>query len=94
MTAPSPAFVARDGVAARPVPHHDLRHRPLPTPLSVVRTRPAPARAPFVVLIAALVVGGLVALLLLNTALTQGAFERKAVARDLRHLVETQQGLR
>ena len=97
MTATSTAFIAHEGAAARPVPHHDLTHRTLPTlppPLSVVRTRPAPARAPFVVLIGALVVGGLVALLLLNTALTQGAFERKAVTRELRHLVETQQGLR
>jgi hypothetical protein len=78
----------------RPVPHHELPHRSQPAPLAVVRTRPGPARAPFVILIAALVVGGLVGLLLLNTALTQGAFERKAVSREVKKLIETQQGLR
>lgn len=63
-------------------------------PLSVVRTRPRQSRAPFVVLVVGLLVSGLVALLLLNTALTQGAFQEKHLAGDLKQLTGTQQALR
>ncbi|MCU1675290.1 MAG: putative rane protein [Frankiales bacterium] len=75
--------------SSTPVKRVDTR-----APLAVVRTRPAPARAPFVILIAALLVAGLVLLLLLNTALTQGAFQQKSVAREVKQLVETEQSLR
>jgi hypothetical protein len=63
-------------------------------PLSVVRTRPQPSRAPFVVLVVGLLLSGLVALLLLNTALTQGAFQEKNLSREVKQLTGTQQSLR
>lgn len=57
-----------------------------PAPLRVVRQRKAPARAPFVLVVAGLLSAGLVTVLLVNTWLAQGSF-------TLRRLQEQQSAL-
>lgn len=57
------------------------------------RARSRAARAPFVVLVLTLLGGGLVALLLINTALSQGAFAVQSLQKANASLVEQQQQL-
>ncbi|MGH8867371.1 MAG: FtsB family cell division protein [Actinomycetes bacterium] len=66
----STARSVRTSPAVRPA-----RPEPSRPPLRVVPSRPhRPARAPFVALVVTLLGGGLVGLLLLNTALAEGSF--------------------
>jgi len=68
---------ARAGSAApRRAPQALPPPRPRP-PLRVVPQRHAPARAPFVLLVSAILGGGLVLVLLINTWLAQGSFTVK-----------------
>ena len=50
-------------------------------------------RGPFAALVALLLAGGLVALLLLNTALNQGSFELTQLQQQTTRLTDQQQGL-
>jgi hypothetical protein len=62
--------------------------------LTVVRPRPWRApRAPFVLLVITLLVGGLVTLLLLNTALAQGAFVIHDLESQSAQLADREQAL-
>ncbi len=93
--APAPHAPRRTPSSLTPPSRTPRPHTPPARPaLAVVRSRPGPARAPFVILIAALVVAGLIVLLLLNTALTQGAFDRRTVTREVTTLTAQQQALR
>ena len=53
----------------------------------------AGGRGPFAALVALLLAGGLVALLLLNTALNQGTFELTRLQQQTTRLTDEQQGL-
>ena len=53
----------------------------------------AGGRGPFAALVALLLAGGLVALLLLNTALNQGTFELTRLQQQTTRLTDQQQGL-
>lgn len=59
----------------------------------VAPPRPAPRRAPFVVLVLVLLVAGLGTLLLLNTVLAQGAFRVEDLQRQVSLLTEEEEGL-
>jgi hypothetical protein len=73
----------------RPAPHQAPRPSRSRAPLTVVRPRAtAPARTPFILLVAGILSTGLFTLLLLNTSLSQGSFtvtdlqQRAAVLAD------------
>jgi hypothetical protein len=85
-----------------PGPAHQPGHRPEPgrrpasgrPPLTLVRSRPAPpARAPFVLLVASILSLGLVTLLLLNTALSQGSFVLTDLQQQAAALAAREQAL-
>ncbi|MFJ9340991.1 hypothetical protein ACIRP0_17075 [Streptomyces sp. NPDC101733] len=63
----------------------------------LVRVRPATAgqaaRMPFVVLVVALLGGGLISLLLLNSALNQGSFQLSRLKKETTALTDEQQAL-
>ena len=77
------------------------RRRPLGTPapgtrppLRVLPPRATrPARAPFVLLVAGLLSAGLITLLLLNTALTEGSFKLSALQREQAALADRAQAI-
>jgi len=84
---PAPSAPRR---APRPVP------RPAPSrpPLTVVRPRATtPARTPFVLLVAGILSTGLVTLLLLNTALSQGSFTVTDLQQRAAALADREQAL-
>ncbi|MFF8590115.1 septum formation initiator family protein [Streptomyces sp. NPDC015220] len=51
------------------------------------------ARAPFVLLVVLLLGGGLIGLLVLNSALSEGAFQRDDLQKDTKNLTDEQQAL-
>ncbi|GGZ69449.1 septum formation initiator family protein [Streptomyces echinoruber] len=51
------------------------------------------ARTPFVLLVVLLLGGGLIALLLLNSALSEGSFQRDDLQHDVKNLTDEQQAL-
>ncbi|GED87525.1 septum formation initiator family protein [Streptomyces sp. 6-11-2] len=51
------------------------------------------ARTPFVLLVVLLLGGGLIGLLMLNSALSEGAFQREALQRDTKNLTDEEQAL-
>ena len=59
----------------------------------VAPPRPAPARMPFLLLVGGILTVGLVSLLLLNTALTQGSFTATDLQRQANLLADRQQVL-
>jgi hypothetical protein len=61
--------------------------------LTTIRGRGARSRWPFVALVLVLMIGGLVGLLLLNTALAQGAFRLHDLQATANQLDDAQQGL-
>lgn len=71
-------------------PHRPLRLVPPPAPRQRRRGR---RRAPFIVLIALLCVGGLVSLLLLNTVLAQDAYTLHSLQKETAALADTEQAL-
>ena len=90
-TAPATRTSATAPAPSRPASASE-RQRP---PLVVVRPRrSAAARAPFILLVTAILALGLVCLLLLNTALSQGAFEHQQLAANVKALTDKQQALR
>lgn len=85
-----PATTARATAAPRPA----VTPRPPRTPLTVVpvpRTRPP--RAPFIAVIALLMVGGLLGLLALNTMLAQDAFAAHELQTQSKALADREQEL-
>ncbi len=83
--------------AARPGADVPQPERPSVPHLVVVPSmatgRTRPTRAPFVVLISALLVAGLMALLLLNTLLAQDSFALHALQKQTASLSDTEQAL-
>ncbi|PZG86212.1 hypothetical protein C1I97_33255, partial [Streptomyces sp. NTH33] len=51
------------------------------------------ARTPFVLLVVLLLGGGLIGLLMLNSALSEGAFQREDLRRDTKNLTDEEQAL-
>ncbi|MGW3510923.1 septum formation initiator family protein [Streptomyces sp. NPDC000994] len=51
------------------------------------------ARTPFVLLVVLLLGGGLIGLLMLNSALSEGAFQREALQKDAKNLTDEEQAL-
>ncbi|MFF9122003.1 septum formation initiator family protein [Streptomyces sp. NPDC014889] len=51
------------------------------------------ARTPFVLLVVLLLGGGLIGLLVLNSALSEGAFQREALQKDAKNLTDEEQAL-
>lgn len=85
----SAARTVRTTPAARPA-----RPGPVRPPLrSVPAGRPRPARAPFVALVVTLLTLGLLGLLLLNTALAEGAFRVRDLQTQTANLAEREQQL-
>lgn len=83
----SAARTVRTTPAARPA-----RPGPVRPPLrSVPAGRPRPARAPFVALVVTLLTLGLLGLLLLNTALAEGAFRVRDLQTQTASLAEREQ---
>ena len=66
------------------------RRRPRP---AAGRTRRAAGRGPFAALVVLILAGGLIALLLLNTALNQGSFQLTRLQQQTDKLTDEQQGL-
>jgi hypothetical protein len=88
---PAPAAPRR---APRPGGRAAPRVTPSRPPLTVVRPRTAtPPRAPFVLLVAGILSAGLVTLLLLNTALSQGSFTVTDLQQQAAALADREQTL-
>ncbi|WP_112466551.1 septum formation initiator family protein [Streptomyces triticisoli] len=51
------------------------------------------ARTPFVLLVVLLLGGGLIGLLMLNSALSEGAFQREGLRKDTKNLTDEEQAL-
>ncbi|MEU3345764.1 septum formation initiator family protein [Streptomyces sp. NPDC006700] len=51
------------------------------------------ARTPFVLLVVLLLGGGLIGLLMLNSALSEGAFQREGLQKDAKNLTDEEQAL-
>ena len=66
------------------------RRRPRP---AAGRTRRAAGRGPFAALVVLILAGGLIALLLLNTALNQGSFQLTRLQQQTDKLTDERQGL-
>lgn len=77
---------ARPGGPARPARGDDTK-----SPRGPVAKRTTPRRTPFVLLVVCLLGGGLVALLLLNTVLAQGAFTQARLSKESAGLADRQQ---
>ena len=82
----------RGAAPARTRPRRQAPGRTRP-PVRAVPTRTAPARAPFVVAVVALLSLGLGALLLLNTLLAQGSFTLHTLNDRVGSLVDREQAL-
>ena len=85
----SQAAVARTGPRSAP-----RRSTATPRPLRVVAPQPAEGSALFVALCVALVLGGFVGVLLLNTAMAKGSYTMRELQHRSEELTDTQDDLR
>ncbi len=85
---------AADPRRVPPGQRSEPRQRPR-APLAVVPSdRVRPAKTPFVLLVVALLAGGLVALLMLNTKLAENSFRLQNLQTDSAQLADQEQALR
>ena len=80
-------------VSISALPEPEVDHEPVATLRVVPPARNRAAKAPFIVLVLGLLGGGLVSLLLINTALSQGAFAVQKLQKTNIGLIEQQQQL-